>query len=97
MVGYLIALVDVDDPVAYKRYTDRVPALVAQHGGRFVVRGGAPTALEGSLPAGRIVVIEFPSKAAVEAFYEAPEYQEIVPLRQAASEGRLLAVEGYDG
>ncbi len=94
MPGYLIAMIDVEDAEAYKRYQAAVPKVIERHGGRFIVRGGAVEVLEGEAPAGRIVVIEFPSKAAVEAFYASPEYQEIIPLRQAASKGSMLAVEG---
>jgi uncharacterized protein (DUF1330 family) len=40
------------------------------------------------------VVIEFPDMAAARRFYDSPDYQAILPLRQAASRGRLYLVEG---
>jgi uncharacterized protein (DUF1330 family) len=32
--------------------------------------------------------------AALKAWYHSPEYQRLVPLRQAAARGSLIAVEG---
>lgn len=96
MPAYFIALVDVHDVNAgpYGRYREQVAPIVAAHGGRFVVRGGAQAVLEGEWPESRTVVIVFDDMAQARAFYDSPDYQAIVPLRQAASSGRVLIVEG---
>ena len=94
MAAYMLALIDVTDPGAYRAYTDRTPGVIQQYGGRFVVRGGNPEALEGEVPSPRVVILEFPDKAAVKRFYDSPEYQEILPLRLAASKGRVTVLEG---
>jgi len=92
--AYVVAEIEVTDPDAYKLYTARTPGVIAAHGGRFVVRGGAVDAKEGQPPAGRVVLIEFPDMAAARRFYDSADYREILPLRQAASRGRLYIVEG---
>jgi uncharacterized protein (DUF1330 family) len=97
MKGHLIANVEVADPSAYERYRSRTAAIVDRHGGRFLVRGGEIEALEGDPGFARLVIIEFPSVAAAHAFYQSPEYQEIIPFRTAASEGRLCIVAGVEG
>ncbi|TVQ35040.1 MAG: DUF1330 domain-containing protein [Geminicoccaceae bacterium] len=96
MPAYVIALVTVDDPVAYERYRAEVPALVEAFGGRFLVRGGAQEVLEGTWPETRTVVMVFQDRAAATAFYRSDAYQAIVPLRQAASSGRMLVVDGVE-
>ncbi len=96
MTAYLIAQVDVKDPEAYTLYTDRTPAVVESFGGRFIVRGGNPNVLEGALVGPRVVVIAFPDRETAERCYHSPEYQEIIPLRQAASTGALCIVDGAD-
>jgi uncharacterized protein (DUF1330 family) len=68
--------------------------VVAQYGGHFVIRGGEPQVLEGDWPAPRVVVIGFSDEAAARRFYDSPEYQEIVPIRQAASRGTLAILPG---
>ena len=94
MTAYVIAQIEVKDPEAYKLYTARTPAAIEQFGGRFIVRGGNPEVIEGSLPGSRVVVIEFADRAAAERFYHSAEYQEILPLRLKAASGALCIVEG---
>jgi uncharacterized protein (DUF1330 family) len=94
MSAYLIANVDVHDPDAYEAYRSRTGAIVARHGGRFIVRGGKVHLLEGEPEIHRLVIIEFPDLAAAKGFYDSPEYQEVIPLRTIASQGELLIVEG---
>ena len=94
MTAYLIADVQVKDPQAYEEYRRHVAATVAEHGGRFIVRGGALEVLEGDWPTQRLVVIEFPSMQALKNWYGSPEYEPLIKLRQSASTGRLVAVEG---
>ena len=96
MSAYLIANVDVHDTHAYEDYRSRTGAIVARHGGRFIVRGGSVHMLEGEAWAHRLVIIEFPDLAAAKGFYDSPEYQEIIPLRTRVSDGALLIVEGAD-
>ena len=93
MPAYMIAEIDVTDREAYAEYRSQVPAIVAQYGGTYLVRGGAVEALEGET-AGRIVVVQFESMVALKRWYDSPEYSAVKGLRQAASEGRLIAVEG---
>jgi uncharacterized protein (DUF1330 family) len=94
MSAYLIATVRVDDPETYKLYTAQTPALIAKHGGRFLVRGGAVETLEGPTFGDRMVVVEFPSMAAAKAMYNSPEYQAVMIHRQASSEATFLLAEG---
>jgi len=94
VAAYVIAEVNVTDPDAYAPYSEQVPAAIANGGGAYRVRGGEVTALEGDPPAGRIVVLEFSDVDAAKAWYQGEEYQKILPLRLAASEGRVFIVEG---
>jgi len=47
-----------------------------------------------SLPRIAIVIVEFPSMDAFKQFYDAPEYQAAKALRQSATGGMMLVVEG---
>ena len=94
MPAYIIAEIEVTDPEAYEGYRARTPEVVARYGGRFIVRGGRAECLEGEAGPARLVVLEFPDMAAARRFYDSPEYQEILPLRQRASKGRMVLVEG---
>jgi uncharacterized protein (DUF1330 family) len=67
---------------------------VAAHGGRFVVRGGPVELLEGGWDPLRIVVMEFPDRAAARAWYQSDDYQAIAPIRRGASTTDVILVEG---
>lgn len=97
MSAYVIGHITVNDPEGYGKYTSQVPGTLASHGGEFLVRGGTTTVMEGEMPDVRHVVIRFPDRKAAEAWYKSPEYQAIVPIRQANSTGVLMIADGFDG
>ena len=94
MPAYVIAMVDVKDPVRYEDYRRLVLPTITAYGGRFVARGGRTELLEGTLPAGRLVIVEFPSVERAKEWWASPEYSEAKALRQATSEGSLIVIEG---
>jgi uncharacterized protein (DUF1330 family) len=94
--GYWIAHGRVDDPEAYDLYRAANAAPLAEHGGRFLVRGGAREVVEGEAKP-RTVVIEFPSYQAALDCYRCDAYQAAVALRRGISESDLVVCEGYDG
>lgn len=94
MAAYAYVNIEVTDPAAYETYRRDVPAIIAAHGGKYLVRGGAVEVLEGSMAPKRQVILEFPDMAHLKAFYNAPEYQALKALRLKASQGDFLAIEG---
>jgi uncharacterized protein (DUF1330 family) len=94
MPGYVIANVEVTDPVAYEEYRKMVPASVAAFGGRFVVRGGAFEVLEGDWQPKRLVVLEFPSVEQARAWYDSEEYREAKALRLRTANSSVVIVAG---
>ena len=94
--GYWIAQIDVTDPEAYKKYVAANAVAFAKFGARFLVRAGKAETVEGTSRS-RNVVIEFPSYESALECYRSPEYREAMALREAASTGDLVVVEGYDG
>ena len=94
MKGYVIGEVAVKDPAAYEEYRKQVLATIEKFGGRFLVRGGRSEGVEGAPPAGRIVILEFPSFDQAAKWYRSGEYAPLIRMRQGASSGRLILVEG---
>ncbi|WP_027581355.1 DUF1330 domain-containing protein [Bradyrhizobium sp. Ai1a-2] len=93
--GYWIARVDVHNEEAYKPYMAANPAIFQKFGGKFVVRGGKFTAVEGQSRS-RNVVIEFPDYETALACYRSPEYQANIKVRQPNSIADLIIIEGHD-
>ncbi len=94
MAAYLLANIQVEDSGAYEEYRREVPGVIAAHGGRYLARGGATERLEGPMAPKRVVLLEFPNMAKLKAFYDSPEYQALIAVRQGASSGSLIAFEG---
>lgn len=94
MPAYVIALIDVTDREQYSKYTQVTPGVIAQFGGRFIIRGGKTVTLEGPEEKRRMVVIEFPSFETAQAFYHSEEYQEAKKLRNDAAIGTFIVAEG---
>lgn len=94
--GYVIAQINVTDPVAYPDYVANVNATVDLFGGEFLVRGGRSASYEGTPPGDRTVVIRFPSVEAAESWYHSPEYAPVRAMRQAASTSVQTIVEGIE-
>ena len=78
---------------AVVEYLQRIDATLAPFGGRFIVHGGEVEILEGSWP-GFLIVIEFPDRNRVSAWYNSVAYQEIVTLRTDNSESDVVMVNG---
>jgi uncharacterized protein (DUF1330 family) len=95
MPAYLIANIEVTDPAGFERYRAAVPAVIAAHGGRYLVRGGEKHVLEGNLPLQRLVILEFPSVQAAQAFYDSPDYAPLLKLRLDSTRSDAVIVEGY--
>jgi uncharacterized protein (DUF1330 family) len=94
MPAYLLANIEVTDPAGFERYRAAVPAVIARHGGRYLARGGASEVLEGAYSGHRFVVLEFPDRAAAEAFWQSPDYAECRKLREGAAIMNVAIVEG---
>ena len=94
MAAFVIFDVEIRDMERYQVFMQRVKPAVEAAGGKYLARGGAHKVYEGDWVPRRIVLFEFPSVTAFQAFYDGPVYQGLKPLRDACSSARLVAVEG---
>ena len=94
MPGYVIADVTVTDPETYAGYRALTPGSIAAFDGRFLVRGGEHEVLAGEWTPGRLVLLEFDSLARAADWYDSPAYVEARAIRQRASTGNMVMVDG---
>ena len=85
MAAYWLARSRITDPVEYKKYTDLVPGILAQYGGKVLSRGGKYQIMEGPQDFHRFVVIEFPTQKDAVACFESPEYVRAAAFRRAGA------------
>lgn len=92
MPAYWIARSRINDPVAYKRYTDLVPGIIAKHGGKVLARGGKFQIMEGPEKFHRFVVIEFPTLEAGVGCFQSEEYDDAARHRRENGAGEVETV-----
>ncbi|BDU57958.1 hypothetical protein LMORI2_09400 [Limnohabitans sp. MORI2] len=94
--AYLVGQITITNPVAYATYAGQVPQTIEAFGGKYLVRGGHSTQLEGQPQGERQVVVEFPNRETAEAWYHSHAYQAILSHRTNNSIGTIAIVDGYD-
>jgi uncharacterized protein (DUF1330 family) len=91
--AFYISEFELSDPEGIKPYGQQVEATFAPFTGRYIVRGGQTTSLEGDQPK-RIVMIAFDSMTQAQAWYDSPAYRAIRPIRLQSAKSRVYIVEG---
>ena len=94
MAAYVIFDVEIRDPARYQEFMAGVKPALEAAGARYLARGGPHRIHEGDWQPRRIVILEFPTMAAWEAFYKGPVYQGLKSVRDQCSSARLVSVEG---
>jgi uncharacterized protein (DUF1330 family) len=93
--AYVIGQISITNPEAYATYAAQVPQTITAFGGKYLVRGGHASQLEGQSQGERNVVIEFPSREVAQAWYHSDTYQAIIQHRTDNATGALVLVDGY--
>lgn len=94
MAAYIIAQIDVTDRETYETYRQQVPTTLEPYGAEFVVRGGPQEVLEGNWDFPRCVVLRFPDMESAKAWHASAAYAGPKAIRQSASKGNMIVVEG---
>ena len=94
MPAYIIAQINITHPEKYQEYAKLAGPASAKFGGRFLVRGGKKTTLEGNIPYERLVVSEFKDVETARKFYQSVEYQAAREKRLGAADFNMVVVEG---
>ena len=96
MKAYWIARINVDDKNAYAEYAKRAGPAVVKYKGKFLVRGGKFSILEGKHEYERNVIIEFPSFEIAKEFYNSEEYQKAKSFRDGKADFNGIVIEGIN-
>ena len=96
MPAYVIYQGEILDPARYDEYKVQGAESIFAAGGKYVVRGGEVDVLEGDPPAGRTVVLEFPTRQAALDWYHGERYTEARKLRDGAAIARMYVIDGVE-
>lgn len=75
-------------------YFAKIPQVVAEHGGDFLVRGGDPERMEGDarLP-DAVFILQFPDRAHARAFWDSNAFRDLAELRRSGSSLNAVLVD----
>jgi uncharacterized protein (DUF1330 family) len=97
MPVYMLAEVKVTEESWIPEYAARVHEIVGRHGGKYLARSGNIATIEGEpLDATIVVIVEFPTREAAEAFAKDPEYAPFAESRKRGSVSRLYLIDDTD-
>jgi len=94
MAAYVLVDISQTDAERAARYRAMSGPSVERHGGRFLARGGAIRVLEGDWQPERLVVIEFTSTEAAQAWFDSEDYRQAREVRAGAGVWRMAVVDG---
>jgi uncharacterized protein (DUF1330 family) len=94
MPAYIVGTITIRDEALWARYVAGVAETFGRYDGELIFRAAAALPLSGRAHGERVVVARFASLAALRRWFDSPEYQALIPLRDAAADVVLTAYEG---
>ena len=92
--AYLLAKLTITDQETYGAYRAGFGNVFQQYGGEILAVSTEPTVLEGEWEATTTVLIRFDSRAEALEWYNSDDYQELIRIRQSASSGDFILMDG---
>jgi uncharacterized protein (DUF1330 family) len=96
MSYYFIALIQITDPIEYKKYLSKTGEVFKKYNGKYIVLDDEPIILEGTWNYTRTVIIEFENKIDFDNWYNSAEYQAILKYRLNASTSNTVLAKGLE-
>ena len=93
--AYNIVEITIEDQDGYnKEYLPLITKVLADAGGKFLVRGGKTISFEGAAPAPRVVVLQFESLDKLQALYNSASYKDAIAVGDKYATQRIFGAEG---
>ena len=92
-VYVVIPILKITDPETFKKIAAISGPSAAAAGGRYIIRGGNTTKLDGTPPE-RLVVIAFDSVEKAKAWADSPATKQVTELRTKSTQSLSFIIEG---
>jgi uncharacterized protein (DUF1330 family) len=86
MPSYVVVLAKIKNAEKLAEYSKAAGPIVAKYEGKFVTRAPIVESLTQNSDFERFVLIEFPNPDIPRVWYNSPEYQALIPLREEGAE-----------
>ena len=91
--AYVIGHITIKDLEKWEKYRNQVPSTLKAWNAEIMFRGKLKSVLSGKHSHSDTVVIRFPNIGQATLWFESPQYQALIPLRDEAADVDLLAFE----
>ena len=97
MSALFISRVTIKDQVKFQDYLKKSKDIASRHGAELLASGAGPRNLSGSSAAHQLaVVVQFPTMEDLDAWHASQSYQDLIPLRQEASDQEITVYQVDD-
>ncbi len=86
MSAYLTTTIKIKAPDVFRDYATKARETILAHGGDVLMVGKVTGALAGAADHHFEIVVRFADTAAIQGWYTSPEYQALIPLRDAGAD-----------
>jgi uncharacterized protein (DUF1330 family) len=91
VAAYLFIEVTPSDAAKFAEYEAGAGEIISRHGGELLARDTHPLLIERDDAPAITVLVKFPNKDAVAAYFDDPDYAPLRELRQSVSQARAIA------
>ena len=95
MAAYFVFHNRIHNAEKMQEYVSKALETLAPYHPEMLVFDENSQVIEGNTNLPRTIVVKFDSRDAAMAWYNSPAYQEVLPLRLAATEGFSVLVDGF--
>lgn len=94
MTAYASGQLTIHNTDWLEEYSSKISTVIQKHGGKVIARS-TPVRLEGSSDVANVgIIIEFPDTEQANNWYQDPDNQTLVNLRNTGSDFELILIEG---
>ena len=94
MTAYAIANVHkIKDQEMYQEYAKLAGPNITQFQGKLVILGKEIDVLEGSWDGNQLVIFEFPSRSALDRWYQSDEYAPLLKMRKDSMIADIIVID----
>ncbi len=95
MPAYMLTFLRVEDAETHARdYLPDAHAILLKHGGKPLAVTDDAEVIEGNLPEGRLILMEFPTKEAAREYYLGPEHRPYKEILDKVASCEVAIFEG---
>jgi uncharacterized protein (DUF1330 family) len=91
MTAFFIATTTIKDAEKFQAYAAKAGPTIAAFGGEMIKRGKVEKILNGEANHLAVGVVQFPDMGTLEQWYNSPDYQALIPLRDESVNMTLVA------